>query len=388
MLRLRRIDLLAAAALVTIAAVLVLSGCPAPKPSGDTGAAVNTAPPKAGGQPVAAGPKYKVVISSRPGQWNLDERERGYRETLAKEFPQIEVIQTVDDETTYSAGEKKCSAALAAHPDLAGFAGCNAASGPGIAAAITAAGKTGQIVAVAMDADTAVLDKIESGVLIASVAQRQYYMTYIGVKYLYGLAHGYFRKPGDTTKPDLPEVPAQIDTGTVEVNKSNLAAFRTPSQGAKEDLATKHPDWKNLLANRKQGEAKPTEEYVMLGISTGVEYWNAARAGIMDAAAELGVKGTFDGPQAQAPEEQANIMDRIIARKPAGILIAPGNPETLKPYINKAIDAGIPVICVDTDAPDSKRIAYFGTSNYEAGAMGARILAKAILAAKEGAAPK
>jgi hypothetical protein len=27
------------------------------------------------------------------------------------------------------------------------------------------------------------------------VAQRQYYMAYVGVKYLYGLAHGYFSKP-------------------------------------------------------------------------------------------------------------------------------------------------------------------------------------------------
>jgi ABC-type sugar transport system substrate-binding protein len=208
-------------------------------------------------------------------------------------------------------------------------------------------------------------------------------MSYIGVKHLYGLVHGYMRRPGDTSKPNLPEVPKLIDTGTVEVTKDNVAAFRTPSQGAKEELAAKHSDWQDLLKDRKAGEAKPGEEYVFIGISTGVEYWNAAKAGLMDVAKELGVKGTFTGPQDQSPEQQANTMDQILARKPAGILIAPGNPETLKPYINKAIEQGIPVICLDTDAPDSKRIAYFGTSNYEAGCMGARILAKAILARGE-----
>jgi ribose transport system substrate-binding protein len=198
--------------------------------------------------------KWQVAISSRPGQWNLDERVRGYKETIAKEFPQVEVVQVVDDETKYSVGEQKCSAVIAAHPDIAGFAGCNAASGPGIAAAVTAAGKVGKIVVVAMDGDSAILDKIESGVITSSVAQRQYYMTYIGVKYLYGLVHGDFRKPGDATKPNLPEVPKIIDTGTVEVNKDNVKVFRTPSQGAKEDLATKHPDWLKLLSDHA---AKP-----------------------------------------------------------------------------------------------------------------------------------
>jgi ABC-type sugar transport system substrate-binding protein len=364
--------LLAALAAVT---VLVLLGCgQKPPPTGPA------APPAKPSASAPAGARFKIAISSRPGQWNLDERERGYRETVAKEFPQVEVVQTVDDETKYTVGEQKCSAVLAAHPDIAGFAGCNAASGPGIAAAVSAAGKVGEIVVVAMDADSAILDKVQSGVITASVAQRQYFMTYVGVKYLYGLAHGYFRKPGDTAKPSLPEVPKNIDTGTVEVNKDNFAVFRTPSQGAKEELAQKHPDWKKMLSDRKKGEARATEEYVMIGISTGVEYWNANKQGLMDVCQELGVRGTFTGPQDHNPEQQANIMDQIIARKPAGILIAPGNPQTLKPYINKALEAGIPVICVDTDAPESNRIAYFGTSNYDAGVTGARILCKAILA--------
>jgi hypothetical protein len=48
-----------------------------------------------------------------------------------------------------------------------------------------------------------------------------------------------------------------------------------------------------------------------------VEYWNANRAGLVDVCKELGVKGTFDGPPDHHQEQQANIMDRIIARKPA-----------------------------------------------------------------------
>jgi len=213
---------------------------------------------KSGSADKAGSPgQYKVVISSRPGQWNLDERERGYRETLKKEFPDIKVVQTIDDETSYSTGQQKASAALSANPDIAGFAGCNAASGVGLAAAVKAASKTGSIAIVAMDGDSGILDRIQDGTITASVAQRQYYMTYVGVKYLYGLVHGKFRAKGDTdpAKAALPEVPPIIDTGTVAVNKDNLATFRTPSQGAKEELATAHPEWVSLLAD-KAGDTK------------------------------------------------------------------------------------------------------------------------------------
>lgn len=201
-------------------------------------------------------PEYKVVLSTRPGQWNLDERVRGYKETLAKEAPEVKVVQVIDDETKYEVGQKQAGAMLAKYPDLAGFAGMNAFSGPGVARAVQAAQKSGQIVIVAMDGDTPILDLIQDGTITASVAQRQYYMTYIGVKYLFGLKHGLFRQPGDTTDPSLPEIPTLIDTGTVEVNEDNLDAFRTPSQGAKELLLKDHPDWAALLHEPAEGATK------------------------------------------------------------------------------------------------------------------------------------
>ncbi len=365
--------------LVAFGALAALAGCPKPQPPADTSGVTPTPTP----QPTVE-KKYKVVISSKPGQWNLNERVRGYEETFANEYPEIEIIQVLDDETKYEVGQKRAGDALAAHPDIDGFAGVNAASGPGIAAAVRAAGLGGKIPIVAMDADTAILDQIDAGVITASVAQRQYFMTYIGVKYLYGLKHGYFRRPADESRPDLPELPKEIDTGTVEVNKENVEIFRTPSQGAKEELDEKHPEWRKLLSDRDPNEVDPGEEYVCIGISTGVEYWNATKQGLKDVSEELGIKGTFTGPLAHNPEEQANTLDQIIARKPAGILIAPGNPDTLKPYIDKAIDEGIPTICFDTDSPDSKRLAYFGTENYNAGVMGAHILAEALGAKRMG----
>jgi ribose transport system substrate-binding protein len=55
-----------------------------------------------------------------------------------------------------------------------------------------------------------------------------------------------------------------------------------------------------------------------------------------------------------------------------------GFEDTLGPIIDKAIDAGIPVVTVDGDVPNSKRIAFVGTGNYNAGYQGGQYLAKAI----------
>jgi ribose transport system substrate-binding protein len=44
--------------------------------------------------------------------------------------------------------------------------------------------------------------------------------------------------------------------------------------------------------------------------------------------------------------------------------------------IDKAIEAGIPVVCADADAPSSRRLSFIGTGNYNAGYQGGQQLAK------------
>ena len=43
------------------------------------------------------------------------------------------------------------------------------------------------------------------------------------------------------------------------------------------------------------------------------------------------------------------------------------NPALFKDSIDNAIAQGIPVICLDADAPDSKRVLFIGTDNFRAG---------------------
>jgi ribose transport system substrate-binding protein len=73
----------------------------------------------------------------------------------------------------------------------------------------------------------------------------------------------------------------------------------------------------------------------------------------------------------------ATALEQAIAKKPQGLLVAGFEP-ILVPVINKAVDAGIPVVTVDADLPESKRIAFVGTGNYQAGLVSGQLTAEAL----------
>ena len=109
------------------------------------------------------------------------------------------------------------------------------------------------------------------------------------------------------------------------------------------------------------------ERYILVATNIALPYWQQAQAGFMGAARELGVKADFKGPESYAPEDELAAFQKAVAQQPAGILISPARPELFKDAIDAAVKSGIPVICVDSDAPDSKRILFIGTDNYQAG---------------------
>src|SRR5260370_10768923 len=95
--------------------------------------------------------------------------------------------------------------------------------------------------------------------------------------------------------------------------------------------------------------------------------WEEAEAGFLDAAKALGVKGELVGPTGYAPNAELGIFRQIVEEHPAGICLSAGRPEIFQAAIDQAIAQGIPVICVDADVPNSKRVLYIGTDNFKAG---------------------
>lgn len=82
---------------------------------------------------------------------------------------------------------------------------------------------------------------------------------------------------------------------------------------------------------------------------------------------EVGVDIITKAPEGTAVQQQIEIMENLISMKVDGIALCATDPTALTPYLNKAVEAGIPVINFESDMPGTKRYAFMGTDNYNAG---------------------
>ena len=118
------------------------------------------------------------------------------------------------------------------------------------------------------------------------------------------------------------------------------------------------------------------EKYYLISANIQLPYWQAAASGIRRAVHEMQVQSQFAGPDSYDAQAEVQAFQQAVAAKPAGILVSPADPKLMAPEIDKALEAGIPVITVDSDAVGSKRLFYIGTNNYEAGQLGAQVAIK------------
>ena len=111
------------------------------------------------------------------------------------------------------------------------------------------------------------------------------------------------------------------------------------------------------------------QTYAMVVFLKGSEFFNWAYGGMQDAAKLLGadIKTELRGPATWDASQEARAIEQLIAKGVKGIIVTAGDATTLNPAIDKAMAKGIPVITFDSDAPDSKRLCFAGTNNYEAG---------------------
>jgi ribose transport system substrate-binding protein len=120
----------------------------------------------------------------------------------------------------------------------------------------------------------------------------------------------------------------------------------------------------------------PLEKYYLVTPNVKSAYWQEGWAGFNHAAFGMGtgVQSGLAGPDTFDPQAEVQEFRTVMTLKPAGILVSAADPAAMKGPINDAIAQGIPVITVDSDVPDSKRVTFIGTNNYQAGVMAAHVL--------------
>lgn len=125
-------------------------------------------------------------------------------------------------------------------------------------------------------------------------------------------------------------------------------------------------DTENMAASSASAEHK--YKIYMVDSFIGYFYCNNVFQGAVDAADELGdVELKRVGPYQINIEKQLKEFDRAIEEGADAIFLTALTPDKWTEPINRAVENGIPVVCYDCDAPDSERLAYYGTMNYKAG---------------------
>lgn len=122
----------------------------------------------------------------------------------------------------------------------------------------------------------------------------------------------------------------------------------------------------------------------MVAKSQSNPVFQAAHAGALAAAAELGaeygvtIELHIATPPDEDPAAQAAAIEQLARAGAAGIAVSCGDANTVTPAIDKAVELGAAVVCFDSDAPRSKRFAFFGTDDQACGELVAEHLAAAL----------
>lgn len=131
-----------------------------------------------------------AIVLHAPGSFSTMERERGFEETMAKQFPAIHVVQKQYGMSDRSKAMAAAENILTAHPDLNGIFASSEPSSVGTALALKSRGLAGKIKFVAFDASEGMVEDLKGGTIDALVAQDPFRMGYETVRTLVDKLHG------------------------------------------------------------------------------------------------------------------------------------------------------------------------------------------------------
>jgi simple sugar transport system substrate-binding protein len=109
-------------------------------------------------------------------------------------------------------------------------------------------------------------------------------------------------------------------------------------------------------------------------------FWSVVQNGVKQAGKDMGVKVEYQAPSTFDMVAMAQLIDAAVASKPDGLVVSIPDADALGPSIQKAVDAGIPVISMNSGSDVAKKLGiltHVGQTEYEAGLGGGERMADA-----------
>ena len=133
----------------------------------------------------------------------------------------------------------------------------------------------------------------------------------------------------------------------------------------------------SVFANGAQEDDGTKTIAFVQGISTD-EFYISMKRGVQEICDKYGYNLIVDGPTKWDYTMQTAIVETMIAKKPDLMLIAPNHSDSMIAPLMKAVNAGIPVITVDTNINDDLYLCNITSDNIQGGQAAADMLAEMI----------
>jgi ribose transport system substrate-binding protein len=159
----------------------------------------------------AIGGKGTVYINStNPNVSSVEGREQGFKEVMAKEFPDIKVLGPDYNLDDPNKAAQQTAAIIEQNQDLAGVFGTNVFSAQGAGTAVVNAGLGGHVQVVAYDATKDAIESLNKGDVSLVLAQKPFDMGYMAVEFAAADAAG------------VTSLPKRVQTGFAIIDKQNV----------------------------------------------------------------------------------------------------------------------------------------------------------------------
>jgi ribose transport system substrate-binding protein len=289
-----------------------------------------------------------AIIRGAAGDPVHNLREEGAKEALEKAGLKVVAVQPADSDR--AKGQSVAENLLTANPNLKAIYATNDEMALGALNAAKAAGKT--LITVGFDASPDALTSIEAGELTGSIAQFPGKIGELGTLTAASVARG-------------EKVEAFVNTGVDVVSLDNITKYK--------------PDAKPVTP-----AAKLKVAVVVKAVTS--DYWKLVGAGVDEAMkTDPNIEATFLGPNEETDiEGQIRIIEAQISAKVDALAVAPSQADQLAPTLQKAVDAGIPVVLIDTNIDTfTAKSAFVGTDNRLGGTMAGEFIAGKLKAGDE-----
>lgn len=170
------------------------------------------------------GEKGKVAILTEPDVSLHRERTQGYLDVL-KKYDNIDVVEIGGTKANPDDAYETAKGFLKNHKDLSAIACTDYFGGIASAIAVEEEDKQGDVKILSMDRNRFVLEKIEEGIITATLVQQTALMPFYAMQILYNYNHNIVPIVSDPKAAGITGAPIYIDTGVFIIDQSNYKNF-------------------------------------------------------------------------------------------------------------------------------------------------------------------